>query len=113
MVFRCKTCGSFKKSHCDINDKKVRSTDECQFDKNKRRQKEQVLEIDIDQTKQYEYYAYNTGEQFVCIASNSLNKLKQEIKKRRWRFAMIGASTGCLSRNGCASEQISYNPKYK
>jgi hypothetical protein len=75
-----------------------------------------VVEIDIKDPRKmwdYEYQAKSCIGKDVILASNSLENLKKEIKRRRWVVATLSMTNGMFSAGQTAVYEYPYHPQYK
>lgn len=72
-----------------------------------------VVETDVDHMWDYEYQAKNPMGRNTILASNSLTRLKEEIKVRRWKYASISCTHGMFSVGQSAVHEYPYEPRYK
>ena len=70
----------------------------------------------IESMWNYEYQAKcGDGDFNLCavLASNSLGKLKQEVKNQKWKLAWLTTRDGCFSHGQRVIGKYLYIPKYK
>lgn len=80
-----------------------------------------VVEISLENIEEmwnYEYQAKyfvvtnGSAKLKTVLASNSLNKLKQEVKRRKFKIVYLTTSKGSLSFGQNAVEEYPYQPRY-
>lgn len=71
-----------------------------------------VVEVTTKEMWNYEYQAKSSFNDTI-LASDSLENLKKEIKKRRWRVASITTSEGIMSYGQNGVNEYPYVPDYR
>lgn len=83
----------------------------------KNRERKPVVEIPKSEIKrmwEYDYQAKKTsGPSNYVLASNSLQKLKEAVKDRRWLSASLSCKEGAFSVGQTVVHEYPFEPKYK
>lgn len=76
----------------------------------RRKERAPVFEVTPETMWDYSYQAKHPDMATKILASNSLGKLKEAVRARRWRMAWITTSSGALSYGQRVVNEYPYTP---